>query len=509
MKKALVLILFFLLLIDNISGQVTFQKSFSTGSNGNPSVAQTIDGGYIIAGDLLIRTNESGDTLWTRYYNYGTSNCATPTFDGGYAIAGYTSIDGASNDYYLTKTDSLGNILWSKAYGGESYDEAYTMQQTSDSGFILAGNTWSFGSGGWDFYLVKTDAEGNILWTKIIGGAEEDKAATIKQTSDDGFIVAGYTTSFGSVGPDAFLIKTDDNGNIEWAKIYNGPGGEFVTCIRQSEDGGYFFTGHAVNFTTTGQDLFLIKTDAEGNVQWSRFFTHTNNIGNAVAQTNDGGYIITGSTLESSANGNDVLLIKTDAAGDTLWTRVFGGTGYDAGTDVKQTNNGEYIIAGKITSFGTGFYLLKTDNLGNTGCNQATASIQTNNSPVSELNVTCTVYSAGAVTPFDVTAGSGTVVNDICFTAIEELSIANSLQFFPNPSQGFFSITLGERIVKGSVSIFNALGKIVFEEEIVNTSTKEIHLQNLPEGIYFVKVFSRDNYYNIKLLLNRTKTALL
>lgn len=511
MKSQILLSIFFsLLLISKLFAQTTFQKSFSAASNGNPTVKQTSDGGYVIAGDNLIKTDANGDTLWTKYFSFGTSNSAQQTFDGGYAISGYTYSFGAGGtDYYLTKTDSMGNIIWSKAYGDSSYDEAYAMQQTSDSGFIIAGNTWSFGSGAWDIYLVRTDVNGDLLWAKAIGGVTEERAATVQQTNDGGFIVAGYTTSFGSVGPDAYVVKTDDNGNVEWSKTYNGPGGEFVNSILQTTDGGYILTGNAVNFTTTGLDIFLIKTDSAGTVLWSRFFTHTYNFGNSVKQTNDGGYVITGASYVSVANGQDACLIKTDNNGDILWTNAFGGTGGDAGTSVQQTNDGGYIIAGKTASFGTGFfYLVKTDNIGNSGCNQVPMSIITNNSLVSELTVTSAVYSGGTVTPFTTLAGSGTVVNAICFTGIKELTSDHSFLISPNPSSGDFTITTENKIKKGVVQVLNVTGTTIFEEEIFNSSAIEIHLKashrtggNISSGIYFVKVFDGEKQYIRKLII--------
>jgi hypothetical protein len=282
-----------------------------------------------------------------------------------------------------------------------------------------------------------------------LGGGSEERAATVQQSSDGGFIVAGYTTSFGSVGPDAFVTKTDGNGNIEWSKTYNGPGGEFITCIRQVADGGYIFTGHAVNFSTTVQDLFLAKTDNEGTVLWSRFFTNGYNFGNSVQQTTDGGYIITGSSSQSSVNGNDVCLIKTNSNGDMLWTAKFGSTGNDEGMSVSQTSDGGYVVAGKTTSFGTGFYLIKTDAMGNGGCNQEPFSIIPNDSMLSELSVVPTVFSDGTTSSFTALAGSGTTVNSLCFsTAVSEIMEASDLLVFPEPGSRQFYRKNGEQYYK-------------------------------------------------------------
>jgi hypothetical protein len=182
-------------------------------------------------------------------------------------VAGYTYFFGAASfDIFLIKTDANGNVQWAKTYGGTSYDWDYSVQQTSDGGYIVAGWTWSFGAGYDDIFLIKTDTNGNIIWAKTYGGTGYEKAFSVQQTSDGGYIVAGSTSSFGVGGGDLFLIKTDANGNVIWAKTYGGTYDDLAYSVQQTSDGGYIVAGWTNSFGAGGVDIFLIKTDANGNI---------------------------------------------------------------------------------------------------------------------------------------------------------------------------------------------------------------------------------------------------
>jgi hypothetical protein len=170
------------------------------------------------------------------------------------------------SDVFLVKTDANGNVQWAKTYGGGHYDYAFSVQQTSDGEYIVAGLTWSFGASLSDVFLVKTDANGNVQWAKTYGGGHYDYAFSVQQTSDGGYIVAGYTESFGAGYDDFFLIKTDANGNIIWAKTYGGIYGDYAFSVQQTSDGGYIVAGYTDSFGAGWYDIFLIKTDADGNI---------------------------------------------------------------------------------------------------------------------------------------------------------------------------------------------------------------------------------------------------
>ena len=202
-----------------------------------------------------------------------------------------------------------------KTYGGTDDDGAYSVQQTSDGGYIVAGHTNSFGAGGDDIFLIKTDANGNIIWAKTYGGTDYDWAHSVQQTSDGGYIVAGVTFSFGTGYSDAFLVKTDANGNIVWAKTYMGTYSDYAYSVQQTSDGGYIVAGHTNSFGA-GYDAFLVKTDANGNIQWAKTYGRTGwDEAYSVQQTSDGGYILAGFTYSFDAD-DDIFLIKTDANGN-------------------------------------------------------------------------------------------------------------------------------------------------------------------------------------------------
>jgi hypothetical protein len=339
-------------------------------------VQQTTGGGYIVTGMThsfgdddqvyLIKTDASGDTLWTRTYGgagveYGLSVQQTT---GGYIIAGYTMSFGAGvEDVYLIKTGASGETLWTRTYGGASYDVGNSIQQTMDGGYIVAGTTTSFGDSA-QAYLIKTDANGDTLWTRTYGWAGYDYGYSVQQTTDSGYIVAGSTLSFGT-NYEAYLIKTDASGDTLWTRTYGGPNNDPVYSVQQTTDGGYIAAGQTNSFGNSIQ-YYLIKTDAAGDTLWTRTYGGTSDeAGYFVRQTADGGYVVTGSS-NSFGDARQVYLVKADVAGDTLWTRTYGGTGIDVGYCVQQTSDLGYVVAGWTTSFGNleQVYLVKTDAAG-------------------------------------------------------------------------------------------------------------------------------------------------
>ena len=333
---------------------VTFEKTFgSSYSDYGRSVDQ---GSYVIAGSY-----EGGG-------GGGSGNCQ--------GVESYH----CSGNVYLVKTDTNGNLLWEKTFGGTDCDRGFSVQRTSDDGYIIAGDTESYGAGFFDVYLVKTDANGDLLWEKTFGGADYDKGYSVRQTSDDGFIITGWTNSSGAGGTDVYLIKTDAEGNASWEKTFGGTNDDQGYSVQETSDGGYIITG-----TTNSQhdpcnteyDVYLIKTDANGNLLWEKRFgkssaEHTYEQGLSVQETSDGGYIISGSTSSFDSDArvtiSDVYLIKTDANGNLLWEKTFGGSDNDSGSSVQETSDGGYIISGSTWSSGAGgsdVYLIKTDADGN------------------------------------------------------------------------------------------------------------------------------------------------
>ncbi len=291
------------------------------------------------------------------------------TTDGGYIIVGYTFSSANLNDVYLIKVDGGGNEQWSKTFGGSSGDYGYSLQQTSDDGYIIVGTTNSFGAGLSDVYLIKTDANGNQQWYKTFGGSDKDYGYSVQQTTDGGYIITGTTYSFGAGYSDVYLIKTDANGNQTWYKTFG-----WMSCweegysVQQDSYGRYIIAGyeHAI---FSSSNVYLIMTDENGNQLWyKKFGGNKTDVGRSLQLTQDGGYIIAGYT-ESFGAGWEVYLIKIDNYANQHWYKNFGGSDYDEGYSVQQTTDGGYIITGYTESYSAGYkdvYLIKTDLTGDT-----------------------------------------------------------------------------------------------------------------------------------------------
>jgi len=296
------------------------------------------------------------------------------TSDGGYAIAGATNSFGAGEwDVYVVKLDAHGNLQWTKTIGGPETEEGNSLIQTSDSGYVIAGATNSSGAGYVDFYVVKLDANGNLQWTKTIGGPAYEIGHSLIQTSDGGYTIAGETESFGAGGKDVYVVKLDANGNLQWTKTIGGKGWDAGFSLIQTSDGGYAIGGYTSSFGAGQLDLYVVKLDADGNLQWTKTIGGPGEeVGSSLIQTSDGGYAIAGGTRSFGAGGTDVYVVKLDANGNLQWTKTIGGKSKNLiRSSIIQTSDGSYVIAGTTRSFGAGkddVYVVKLDKNGDACC---------------------------------------------------------------------------------------------------------------------------------------------
>jgi hypothetical protein len=322
----------------------------------------------------LVKTDSAGREVWAKTFGgplYDRGESVQQTSDGGYIVAGWIdAYDPREGDLYLIKTDSSGNKIWDNTFGGENRDMGFDVHQTMDGGYIIVGYKDGSGVSGSDVYLVKADSSGTMVWEKTFGGANPDVGYSVQQTSDGGYILTGRTASFGAGLGDLFLIRTDSSGNETWMKTFGGTGTDGGESVRQTLDGGSVVVGYTKSFGTGGTDVYLIKVDEAGSVAWEKTFGGTgDDTGYDVRQTSDGGYIVCGVTYSFGAGLADVYLIKTDGSGNAVWTKTFGGSANDMGFSLQQTSDGGYIISGYTVSFGSDpdgdVYLIKTDSDGN------------------------------------------------------------------------------------------------------------------------------------------------
>ena len=308
---------------------------------------------------------------WSKTYGGTSNNTAIwviQTTDGGYAMSGYTNSSGAGGfDYWLVKTDSFGNMQWNKTYGGTASDQGYTVVQTVDGGYLMAGTT-SFGVGASDAWLVKIDSLGNMQWNKTYGTPGFETGNYVIQTSDGGYVVMGLGFFFRPGILNAWIFKIDSSGTMQWNKTYVAPSLQVGVTIVQTTDGGYAIAG-AASASVGDLDVWLAKTDSFGNIQWNKTIGGTgNDAANGLILTSDGGYAIAGYTYSFGAGSKDGWLIRTDANGNMQWNKTYGGTGDEEFQRIVRTLDGGYAIGGVTNSFGAGgndIWFVKIDSYGN------------------------------------------------------------------------------------------------------------------------------------------------
>lgn len=378
---------------------IEWEKSFGGGSNDFAySVKATSDGGYIVAGTSysqngqitqpkgnldywIVKLDANGAMVWQKSYGgsgLDDARSVIQTTDGNYVVAGFSSsADGditnpkEGKDYWIIKLDTNGELLWEKSFGGTGDDEAYSIIQTTDGGFAVAGSTTSedgdiTNANGWyDYWILKLDANGNLVWQKSYGEDQGDVAYSIIQTHDGGYGVIGSSTTINGDN-DYRFIKLDALGNVVWDKSFGSSGDDVARSIVQTGDGGYVIAGRTnstdgdVTVNYGGYDVWLVKTDSAGNLVWQKNYGGTANEtggGNAMIIANDGSLAIVSETASNDKdlfhnNGNtDYFVLNIDPAnGDLNWQRNLGGTGYEQAWSVTQTTDGKFVVAGYSSS---------------------------------------------------------------------------------------------------------------------------------------------------------------
>lgn len=524
MKKILA---FFLLLCPGVHAQ-TFQQLLgdSNVAMAGYNLIPASDGGYLMAGStsgtpgipnanvFVIKTTAGGDTSWTRSLGGALSDngyFVAETGDKGYIVSGSTYSFGAGqSDGYLLKLSQDGTLQWSKAYGGALNDDMISVATVFGGGFMLLGSTSSFGSGGFDIYVIRTDNNGDTLWTKTIGNSLEDNGLSMQQTKDSCFIISGYTYNTGS-SADIFLLKLDKRGTLLWSKLYGGGDMDGYGFVKETRDGGYIITGVTYSFgATLDGDLYLIRTDKNGNHIWSRQYGGMGtDRGYDIQETAKGDFVVSGETYSYGAGHSDLYVLKTDKNGNLLWSKTYGGSSFDFGRSIALTPGNGYLVSGHALSFSPDnnydVLLVKTDENGNSGCNETNApttvsatATQVNNA---DFIITGTQTQVAAVQTLSA-AGAGR--NFICNEPVsikETTANNNTWSVYPNPSTGHFTISFKEKITKGALTILNILGQKMHEATIQQQYKMEIYTGNMAPGVYFLQLKTERETWTQKIIL--------
>ncbi len=447
---------------------------------------------------FVVKTNANGDTLWTSYFGDTCGqyvNDIVQTYDGGYLSCGGKFMCGniplAGGD--IVRLDQNGNVLWCKYCSGGAEDP-YPCMQAQDGNFIVGGYLMGIGAGAQDACMMKLNANGDTMWSRTYGGTGDEWFYHILQTPDGGYLGAGKTTTYGQGGKDIYLVKTNAGGGLMWSKAYGTAQDEYAFghCMVATTDGGYILTGQ--QGTGTGpKGIFLLKINSLGAVQWAKQYDGA--WGHGVKQTADKGYAVIGRTVSA-----DAVLIKTDSLGNVQWSKTYGGSNTESGWLLDLANDGGYAIGGWTTSF-TGsedMYFIKTDANGNSGCNNASGNITTVNYPVVTVNANTQVGIGPKTVSFPYQFRRGATVTNLCSTVGEEEGPGPDpgVSIFPNPSEGRFSVS-------GAVlrlDVFDVFGRLVYSSGGPNGPV-ELDLSSRPKGVYLCRGISGGGLFTRKLIV--------
>lgn len=336
--------------------------------DGAYQVQQTSDGGFVLAGSTynggydawLIKTDINGIPLWTKTSDGGVSDNARSvcrTSDGSFIITGSTGVAAANgiSDAFLWRTDSLGNTIWYKTYGAlEDNEGGYSVQEVSSGGYIIAGYSADTASNTSDVLVIRTDSLGNEIWSRTYGGQYDEFSYDIKEVSPAGFLITGETTTYGPGNSNMWLLRIDDLGNTLWARALGGDDNEYGSCSVQTSDDGFAAIGYTTSFGSGYLNVWLVRLNNAGDTLWTKTYSvGEGDIGKSIILTSDEGFVITGWSFPENSPA-DVLIIRTDSSGDTLWTKTLGGNRDDYGYSLQQTSDGGYIVTGTTDSYGSG-----------------------------------------------------------------------------------------------------------------------------------------------------------
>ena len=464
---------------------------------------------------------QTPDTTWTKIFatpgdDYG--EYVEQTSDGGFIIVGTTDSSGG-DDVFLIKTNSVGDTLWTKTYGTYHYDYATCVHQTNDGGYIIFGDTDSFYPARWNGWLIKTNSTGDTLWTRVFTGPKYYFIQSgIELSAGNGYVFAGYTKTSAGGPEDIWLVRTNVNGDTVWTKTFGGSERDVPNSIYRTSDGGFIISGSTELPSAGDFDALIIKTDADGNLDWSKTYGNTDrDIASDVKQTDDSGYIIAGSTESYGHLNNytDAWLIRTDYDGDTLWTKTWGSDEHDGAMSVVQTTDGGFVWTGyrKMSTFIQDLWVVKTDAYGNTQASKTYGGTFNsigrciNSKDDGSLIITGNYYNEVTNTRDIWLLNFDPTISDV--ERDDDKKIPNEIflkQNYPNPFNPVTTIEFGipeSRYV--ILAVYNLLGEQleVLVNENLSSGNYSVtwYAKDLPSGLYLCRLVAGNYVATKKMIL--------
>lgn len=511
----------------------------------------------VIAVLLLVQVPTQAQTF-QRLYGGADTDLAwdmARTPDGGYVLAGYTESFGAgTDDAYLMKTDSLGALVWTKTYGALGLDRIHRMAVTADSGLLLAGSTLNFGFGGYDLLLMRTNAAGDLLWSKVMGNTGNGGVGDLLVLDDGGSLICGTASGPGMTAHDVYLVRTDQGGDTLWTRRFGTIHSDVGRGVRRTADGNYVVFGFTTVNDPAGSDLMLLKVDDNGTLLTSRIYDSPVPVqADAIVVAADGGFLLAGFSWDIGGGIYRPYAMRTDAAGDTLWTGVYDtGGAFDARVFcAAETSDGGFIMGGeamvmKVDAAGnvewanallngaapfhvacevlanSGFvfcgysdtgtgpgnldaHLARTDASGMSGCNDLPVALVRAHGPTVVGNLALVDYSLQwESTAAPVAVGSGGTSTLLCLSTGTDEALANEgLNIAPNPGNGTFVLHLDAPTSLGNVEIFDPRGACVYRTVLQGMNDQRLELGDQPAGLYTVVVRSGATVLRSALMIVR------
>ncbi|MBK9074732.1 MAG: T9SS type A sorting domain-containing protein [Flavobacteriales bacterium] len=478
----------------------TYQRLFGgTDLDAALATTRTVDGGYALVGFTrsfglpgeeasLVKTDAMGTLLWSRVFSAPGDDRfmgIAAASDGGTLLCGTTTSFSNSTDILLIRTDANGDTLWCRAVGDAADNTAYAAVQADDGGFLVCGASATTTGNGSDLYLLRTDADGDTLWTRCFGGIYGDWANAVQKTADGDYLIAGSTSTFGEGQEDYYLLKVDDNGTLLFSRTYGGPLMDQAWGLVLTADGGCILAGSTYSFGIPTRSVYLVRTDAIGDTLWTGVYDTGGIFGGwafDVAECTDGGFVV----------GGEAVDLKVDANGDLLWsyTLLTGTTPVHVFCEPQPDGGVLFIGTGGYVNGGLGWsdmHMVRTDATVWSGCNQMVVPLGSAHTPTvvsspATAQLTCAMTVAAA--PFTVGTGGSTAV--LCLAmGTDGAEAEESISATPNPSDGVFMLHYPHSAAH-TVEVHDALGACVLRTVVPTSGQLRLDLRQMPVGLYVV-----------------------